>query len=562
MDNACDVCGDAMIFTNDERFIVVIRGTETVGEDEEAVTTTTYTVYDVINATTLWSYSYDDSDDTKDYDVYISFDMDDDTLGFGFIASTTVETEIEIPAEVEGEDPTYEYEYQYNSALYTFAKDVLFEAEYTDEDDFEAPDFDFDEAEGGVYYVTINDTVYAIDEVSGKLIHSADENVFVKRPAFDKLVGNYGIVEASASEMGVTELYVYDLTKWLSCVFTYKIPSTAQMAMSFYLADGNLLVQYLEYLDPNARTYDIFMGGVKADITYVYVDIAAQTATEVDFGYFIRSCQNGEAMDILYKDHVQNVMQVAPIVDGAFDMENADTMLIVDNDLTIKFASDVRPLTAQEDPLFVVDDNRYITSFVYGADGVKTWAVVDENLEIVTYLPYAYAEMDGATPVPLNPHIYRDGFIVLDGKIYNYDMELILEMGAEDGYELYSDCVNFLILTKTFVTEDDPETLEDEYESVTKYYFFDPAETEAPTELTGDLYNVDMNLTFYVIKNTVAGEEGEPDTYTYDVYNNDGEKILAGLESAPTLSHSTGRSYITVTTDDAYYLIKTSILGY
>lgn len=553
-DNQCDVCNRLIVFTNDERAVVAVKSTATAGEGADAVTTVTYTVYDILAGKALYTYSYTEKTNVQ-VDVYISLE------NFGYTVS--IHTKTTTPAVAPATEDTVAH--QYDAAIYTYAATSIYSYSGTEEPgelDFSFPDA----AESNIFYVEIDGTTYAIDEATGAVITSGRSDIFVKRPAFDKIVGNYGFVMNGSTPISVSSVYVYDLTKWIECVYVYEVPANQTVNQVFQLDNGNMLVQSLAMLDQNARKYDILMSGAKMNITYTYVDVAAKTAAEVDFGYLIADCQNGEAVDVLWNDSVQNIMTVAPIANGAVDTNNT-IALVIDNDLTIKYAFDPTPIFAQQGPLFIVGDNRYFTYFKYGSDDDYTWAVVDENLEIINYLPTDYLMVDGEgnpinESIAYTAHIYRDGFIVVDGtKVYNLDMTFKMELGKD--YDLVRDCGSFFILSKTVVTEDDPDTTDvDEYKSVTTYYFYDPAQGN-PVALaaTSEIVAYDHFNTYFVVKNTIAGADGEPDTYTYDVINNDNVKVVSGLTVEPSIQHSAGRSYITVTAGEDKYLIKTTLLG-
>ena len=483
-----------------------------------------YYVYDMIAGKTLASVenTYLASKGNK-LDVTVSLA----SAGFRIDTVKTVETEVKYDEEDPNSDTYIQTEYKYETKVMTYSGATLAVVE---EDNVEASLYssNYD----GIYYVTVEDTTYAIDAETGNKLSEGRSDVFLRRPTMSYTKGNYGYVEANNN--GVTSVYVYDLTKWIECIYVFDIPATEQTQW-FILDNGNVLIQSLDILDPNARNYDILVMGQKVDVKYTLVDLAKKTASAVDFGYIITACENGEAAELLYKDTAKNVLTVIPIKDRALDTTNP-LALVVDDDLTIKFACDPTPLLAQAGQLIIVADNRYVTWFNYGAGDEYTWATVNEKLEIVTYLPVPYMT-NPENFSGLNTNVYREGFVYFDNKVYSFDMEVLMDFAAEDAYRIVRDCQNYFILSKTFVENEGT----DEETTVTKYYHYDPVTSKTPTEINGSIVSYDTY--YYVTSVTVTEPELKT---TYNIYDQNNKLLLGDLEAMPSMSVAGENIIITV----------------
>lgn len=510
--------------TSDGRYVIAYRtySSEPVFADgatpeDEPIDTKyeiNYYVYDMIASKVLASVenTYLESKGNK-----LSVTVSLENAGFRIDTVKTVETEVKYDEDNPDSDTYIQTEYKYETKVMTYSGVTL---AVSDEEYVEANLYAYNN--NGIYYVTVEDTTYAVDVESGSKLSEGRSDVFLKRPTMTYTKGDYGYVEASNN--GVRSVYVYDLTKWIECIYVFDIPATAETEW-FILDNGNVLIQSLDMLDPNARNYDVLVMGQKIDVKYTLVDLANKTASAVDFGYLITACENGEAAKMLYKDTAKNVLTVIPIKDRALDTTNP-LALVVENDLTIKFACDPTPLLAQAGQLFIVADNRYVTWFKYGAGNEYTWATVNEKLEIVTYLPVPYMT-NPENFSGLNTSVYREGFVYFDNKVYSFDMEVLMDFSDEDSYKLVRDCQNYFILSKTFVENEGT----DEETTVTKYYHYDPATSKTPVEIKGDI--VSYEAYYYVTKVTVTEPEAKT---TYNVYDQNNKLILGDLEAMPSIS--------------------------
>ena len=216
--------------------------------------TKTYTVWDSYTDKTLFTATveYDENDyDVPTYDV---------TLGYGYFV-------VHYNAWVEMEGFVNEYTY------YNYAGDEI----YTSETEM----YDINDYDYTVNYWYFAEETLAIDTETYTVIHQDAANVFVERPVFDYTTENYGVCEVDGKYL------VYDLNKWIDCVYAYTVPSAYENVSVWAIAEDKLLVQAYEPLMETAINFDVEFAGDKYDIHYTVIDLVAKTATEKEFGYVI-----------------------------------------------------------------------------------------------------------------------------------------------------------------------------------------------------------------------------------------------------------------------------------
>ncbi len=377
-----------------------------------------------------------------------------------------------------------------------------------------------------VWYFTIVETVYAVDAEGGAVLASGNKDTFVMRPVFTKVVGDFGYIAND------TAIYVYNLAseKLVDCVYSYQLPEADEFKV-FYLANGNILVQTVDALDANAKKYDYKENGYKFDINYILVDVTAKTAAAADFGYYIEDVTLTEEMEDMLKPDVPNAVTAYAIKDGKL-LDSAELRMLVDNDLTIK-AVMKGTLTGQNDNKYtLVADNRFLTSFGYGAG--TYYGIVNEKGELVTYVIQDVAMQ-----------LAQYGYYQSGSKYYNADMTLIVDLDKEgEEYNTYAICDDYTILSRTVTPEGGTAT--------TTYYFFDAKQGE-PVAITGTV--VDYNDDYFIVKS----QANNADTYT--VYNANNEVIASNLAEVPNITDYYGLGYkFDVVTDATNNVTTTYII--
>ena len=278
-----------------------------------------------------------------------------------------------------------------------------------------------DTTENGLAYITFDEKTYVVDLESDKIIHTERADTIINRPAFDEICDNYGYVMSKNSAGQVTEIHVYDLTKWIDCVYYYAIPSYYQQPVVVVLENGNILVQSYTFLAADAVSFDAVINSNKYDIVYTVIDVATKSESLVEFGYDIK----GEAAVSLLKDvDGINVLRVAPI-ENDFVNNNAIKYLVVDNSLKVLF--DLGAAMKSDMNLAVVGNNLFATNVKVG--GTTVTEIVGADGAHVTYIP------TGA--------VKYNNYLTVGTRIYNYKMEELT------GYTVVSAFREYAIATKT-----------------------------------------------------------------------------------------------------------------
>ena len=347
-----------------------------------------------------------------------------------------------------------------------------------------------------ITYVVSDDTKYAVDVESGTVLYEADKNYFVERPTFDSKNDKFGFVEIGES------VYVYDLSKWLECVYAYDIPGTLVNSSVFYLDGGKILVQGFKALPQATKNYDILESGMKYDIVYILVDVEADNKiSEIEFGYLIEDIMVADD-NAPVKDTVKYGIMAYPIVNREPNMDNG-LLLYADASLNI-LAEESALLPDFVERWHLVADGILLGEVVYG-EGSSVRKLYDATGKELLTLP--------------NNAVVKDNWIKVDGKFYDFEMKLILDPAdEEDTYTVYTEKDDYVLLTKDG-----------------DYYYWN-ASKEAPV-LVAEAENEDGDTRKYLLSSfsnyfvVRTDKTVESDTTTtYSLYNADGELVLGDSE--------------------------------
>lgn len=451
-----------------------------------------YKVYDVVSGKVVCTaddkYTGNDGSGTK-Y-VYVNLN------------SAYVEVVITV-----GETINAEYVETRTKNLYTYSGE-LFYTETIDEGTFKDVEFAYG-TDYNVEYVVIDDTIYLIDIEDSKLIHKQTVDTFVDRPTFDHTTENYGYIYTDST------VYVYDLSAWINCVYSYTVPSYCYDVSSFYLENGNVLIQSKVELENNAVSYDLYEYGQKVDVVYTLINVAEKTASNIEFGYYISYVDNDPSEE-LFTDKALNIATVYPIVENSVD-SNSVKYLIVDNTLQILF--DVESAFDYSDTA-VVGENLFCLRLTYNY-GEFVYEVVNDKGEHVSYIPLI-AEMESE-------------YVKLNNKLYNYKMELIVDL---------ADYNNWYIRSEYVILRTDEGEL---------YYLDFSANAGVKKIELEDAYVVDVYGYGYVLS-YLNGDTGNTE---YALYNADGSLVYkseAYIYSIYSISED-DTAYL-MNTEDGFFIVK------
>ncbi len=378
--------------------------------------------------------------------------------------------------------------------------------------------------DGGVVYVTFYDNqVWTFDEMEGDYLgYHFDEKTIVRRPAFDQVCGDYGYVAHEGM------LYVYDLTKWVECVYSCPLVEGFIYHDWFVLSNGNVLLQKKYVLPDDAISYDYKENGEKIDLVYTIVNLADKSTKDVEFGYVISFVSVYEDWDDLLTEKAPNLIEAYPISNDAVIYEDAFTkQLITDNDLNILFDA-----THWFNDMYLFDDGLFLVVTEYDDETEPLVTVVNEKGEKLAQIPY------NAT--------LNERYVLYDGKVYNFKMELLLDLSD---YTVEVEFDEYAILSAY-----------DEARDKVVYYYYD-FRSKAPVELSyqtnenfivewSDKFGFEISYTdeegetkyvFFNYKNVaVTVGDGSNGIYTYLYWEEDEDPIL-----------------LLVMADDSYYIVRT-----
>ncbi|MBR2929777.1 MAG: hypothetical protein IKC32_00975 [Clostridia bacterium] len=353
----------------------------------------------------------------------------------------------------------------------------------------------------GIEYYEISGNMYAISFDEDKIIHKEDMDSFVFRPDFDYVTDTHGYLYSGG------KLLVYDLSKWIECVYSYELPDGASY---FYLADGNILIQRVVILPDSAKNYD-YTDGTKYDLVYTLIDPIAKTETEIEFGYYV-NYSDVYVDDYGFVDSVKNILNVS-IIENKNLGKKVD--LACDSSLGIIAEIDA-VLPELVESVILVADGVFMGDIVYG-DGSLVTALFDAEGNRLATLP--------------EKAILSNGVIVVEDKYYDMKLDKLFDLNADPEHPYsYAGMLDGALL----VADDEGQyyckpgnelvpvmdyTNVPSSDGIDTPELPDPILVQRPIMHSGVLFVVETSSTTLV--------EGTPvTTYTYTVYNQEIEKVL------------------------------------
>ncbi len=392
---------------------------------------------------------------------------------------------------------------------------------------------------------TEKNTVYTIDTKTHTLVKlegaTGEAETFIKRPVFNVIKGDYGYVYNGS------EIWVYDLTKWVSCVYYNKVSSNWKDVNATVLDNGKIFVQYKFQLMDNAVNYDIMedVSGEtkKFDLVQLLINPVDGAMEEVEFGYVFNNM--GASAAAKYNDNAKNLLYLTPIVDKKVE-DSAKFEAVLDDSLNILYAHKATIVGQDIDTLTYVAENLYETTVNYGG-GVTVDVYVDGTGKEVMKIPTNAGDYYGYYQVGTGIYKYSD--MTVAGKLFDlsdYDADFEREFSS---YALFRK------------TDYIPQPEGDPIPNYT-YYYFNETMTAPKAMATGEVV-VSANEDYYVVSRIVKVDDTTNKT-VYDLYNSLGEKIVTSDSSDfdyDTHGDNVVSVNVTTTTDtgdvtDRVYFIK------
>ena len=411
---------------------------------------------------------------------------------------------------------------------YTYTGEKIMGADWKAGDGISVEEFEYLLAtetvtEGDVTYITFyDDQVWTFDEEDGDYLgYHFDKKTVVHRPAFDQVTGDYGYV----AHDGI--LYVYDLTKWVECVYSCPLLEGLIYHDWFVLSNGNILLQKKYVLPDDAISYDYKEGSDKIDLVYTIINPADKSAKNVEFGYVINTVSIYEDWDDLLTEKAPNLITAHPISNDAVIYDDAFTkQLIADNDLNILFDA-----THWFNDMFLFDDGLFLVFTEYDDETEPLVTVVNEKGEKLAQIPY-------------NAEV-KQRYVLYDGKVYNFKMEQLLDLSD---YEIEIEYDEYAILSAY-----------DEARDKVVYYYYN-FRSKAPVELsyqTNEDFTIEWSDTFG-FGLSYTNEEGET-AYTFFNYKNATVTVGDGSKSIDAYSYEADSEYavmLLMLEDGSFYIVR------
>lgn len=374
--------------------------------------TATVAIYDIVANKDVFSFT---TEEFAQSDEHVNYIENITCEGLFFKVETRVWTK-----NISEYDGSEEWTW-YISDAYYFTNGTLFvdEAKLAEGEDFHAPNFV--KVVENIAYYTVGGVKYAFDIDTCATLASGPVDTFVERPVFAYANDAYGIVRKS------NEYFVYDLSKWIECVYSYEAPIGANV---FILNNGNLLVQQSVLLHKDAVNYDYTDGISKYDLVHTVVDIAAKTTANLEFGYYVNGVVTVDDTVSNFAEAVKNRLTVRTI-----ENKNFAKILVLDCDDTLAIiAEESAVLPEFVSYVTLIADDVFIGTVVYG-EGSSIRKLYNAKGEELATLP--------------NGAINYDTYIYNDGKFYDFTMKLILDPLAdeENPYFIYGMYGEYVLLS-------------------------------------------------------------------------------------------------------------------
>ena len=325
-------------------------------------------------------------------------------------------------------------------------------------------------------------------------------------------------------ENNVVQNYVRVYDGNLKPVCSY-VPSPVPDSMSgpTLMRNGNFLVQLFTILPDDAQDYTIFLksglgeipAGKKLKHRTVLVDIKTGQETELDFPYVIRRSDfysenrwASEYADLyLNLEHFETVLTVSPLEDRLYRDSLNNILLSVDDSGKILGRAD-RIYEFQKDGSFCfrAAENRY------------TVPQANDQIALVDETGKPIVEGLSSTHV-----MFKDGYFMSSGKIYDYDGKLLLDLQTVSQERLYFGD-NTLLIGKP--SRQDPETF--------VYELWKDGElTELDNGYTGTGEDSVFVRGLYALKKHNPEKNDQPEIKLYDPDSGELLATLAGEQLKP-----------------------------
>lgn len=267
--------------------------------------------------------------------------------------------------------------------------------------------------------VRIDNKVYRFD-ANGNVKDSFDWSDLRDAPSYLTKAGDYYV------EISERSIFVFDKT--LKLVTTYTAPQYDMLGSSLgitfnasVLANGNVLVQYMSIQDTMAKKYTFILNGQKCNIYSMLVDAKTGKVKELNLDYVIEEVLFGEECEYCgISEKIENVAVAYAIENQRVDM-NEDSMKVLS-------------LTNKGKVAGVLESPISGAGFGEGIDlySKNRWEIYTPDGR--SYLVNEKGEVLGEVS---NVDYYNDAGLIVNKKVYDYNLNLKIDLAKENATELY-----------------------------------------------------------------------------------------------------------------------------
>ena len=255
--------------------------------------------------------------------------------------------------------------------------------------------------------VIFDNMAYSINPQNGALTKIADVIELVYADGCDDWTEEYYCTYGDT-------VNVY--TKSFEHIYSWGAPEDANIVSHNMLNNGNVIIQYTQLLDADAKKYDVIQmnedtgENEKFKLTSVLINPKKQKEKKIKLKYIIsqvttyaelmRASENNG----MYSEHVENIAYVFPIIDGKIDfLDTSEDVITMSNNGKIQ--KSLKIVEEQRAALPIpLKNNKYLLSTFYG------FAIVDIDGNVLN-------KINNTVIAPAGNNI------VIEDKIYTFEME-------------------------------------------------------------------------------------------------------------------------------------------
>ena len=324
-----------------------------------------------------------------------------------------------------------------------------------------------------------------------------------------------------------TDNYYYDITdsavvvydKSLNLVLYKDIPYSYSIDANV-LSGDYILIQWMEMLPDTEKKYDYIYEGEKVNLKSLIVEAATGKEKEVDLDYIVANViycsdyKTNSKVSYNFKG-VENILEVLVCGNEKFIYPDAPTSMVSVNSKSGKIEQTLLGEDSEYTSITPLENGYYLAN---AKDGGYYILDSDGNAKKITKTIY-------------NESSKNDAYILNDGKLYDYRLQLVFDYEAAE-YSLASGISGSPVMKNAVIFTDENS----------KYHLY----TAGGTDKVIDGTVVYAGSAFYVVKN--SGE--------YAVYTTDGNRVgesIKGDSFSIVSSYDTGAVFYVFNGSNRYY---------